>query len=134
MCDVRGDVDCAGQIDDAANTQWLRDEEWAARWDPRPCSGPHCQVPSGGVGENDDAVRIELGRRRELAQMVDRAADVEIRARPAASRLTQTAVFDTPARNAIGLQYVAHRSEVSRGFGPPASTVHEDDNGVRTCA
>src|SRR5687767_15911410 len=88
------------------------------------------------MADNDDAAQVQRILARKVAEVIDGAPDIEVCARPPASRLTEPAVFDVPGRNATVLQGVAHRSEVPgrRVCRLETAAVNEDDDGMRPAA
>lgn len=56
-------------------------------------------MPAGRVTENHNAVQVEVVFRRKRAEVVDGAADVEVRFRPPAPRLKKPTVLDVPRRD-----------------------------------
>jgi len=69
---------------------------------PHPC--PHRQVAASRVTEHRGMRQIEPVLRGDGAEVVDRVTDVEVCARPPASRLTDAAVLNVPAGDAIFLE------------------------------
>src|SRR6185437_11396608 len=67
------------------------------------------------------------------AQVIHGSPDVEVRARPPAARLAESAVLDVPGGDAIRLERVGHRGEVAsvRVRGLEAAAMDEDDYRMR---
>jgi len=82
------------------------------------------------------AGEVEAVLGRHLAEVVDRAPDINVRAGPSASWLPEPSVLNIPAGNALCLERVADRREFPQRcvLGLPASSVYEDNDRVRTAA
>ena len=100
-----------------------------------------CRVPAhiarsaaGRGTANRDVREIEPVPHGARAEVVDRGTDVKIGARPTASRLTDAAIPDFPAGDAVLLELVTHRGEIPGGLGHPTAAVHQDDDRMRTRA
>jgi hypothetical protein len=79
---------------------------------------------------DDDAAKVERMFARKRAEVVDRTPDIEIGARPAAARLSDSAVLNVPGCDPRVLQRVAHRRQIAHGricrFETAAVDEHHD--------
>jgi hypothetical protein len=90
------------------------------------------------VPDDDDAGEIEMVLTRDRPDVVDGLADIEVRAGPPTARFSEPPVFDRPRRNPVRLESVGHCPKApeamrSRGAGPEAPTVDENDEGMGSC-
>jgi hypothetical protein len=67
------------------------------------------------VSDEHDALQVEVVLRSERAEMIDRAAYIEMGVRPSTSRLSDTAVFDIPRCDPRILECISHGGKVASG-------------------
>ena len=94
---------------------------------------PHGQVSARRMPHDDNASEIQMMTIGKRAELVDRAAYVEIGARPSAARLVQTSVLDTPRGDAIHLERIGQRADgPDRGELAPTPAVNQHHNRVQS--
>jgi hypothetical protein len=84
--------------------------------------------------DDDDTVEVERVRFRERTQSIDCAPDVLMCSRPTTARLPEATILDVPRCDALRLQRIAHRRQVSKArVGRlEASAMNQNDDWMRS--